>query len=807
MEMGWRGLRIILRSLRRDPTYSATTLLTMAVVVAANASSFGVLFGVLYRPLPYDAPDRVAQLWTSNEARGVDRWGVSLHDVADWRETTSSFSALGAYAPRQGNLTTGEEPVRVGYSLAQPDLLHALGVGPARGRLFTPEEDLPGGDRVVLLSHGFWESAFGGDPGVVGRTLVLDGVVSEIVGVMPEGFYFPDPTTQLWKPFGMVPADEGGRGGRWVSAVGRLAPGVSYEQAQAEMESIGRRLAETFPESNEGMGGYVEPRHAFVSAGSGAMLWTTLGVVGLITLIACANVANLTLARGARRQAELAVRSSLGAGRGRLMGQVWAEGLVVGTAGGLLGVALGRVILQWLRSVEGTGLPRLADVRLGPEAILYSTAITLLCCVLFSLVPALRIGRGDLAASLRSRRNRPSRLREALVVGELALSLSVLVGAGLLVRSLMAMAAVDPGYESENRLAVRISPSWTEYPERSDAQNLYRTVLNGIRGLPGVESVAMINDLPLRGSSRWNTQAFTVAAEDASAPDRPGVFYRSVTAGYFETLGIPVMSGRSFDEMDGADSELVAVVSREAARSLWPDEPAVGQELWFVPPDHPAHAKIRVVGVVGDVQDVTATREPAALVYLPFPQAQWGHFQDWGMSLVLHARSDPLGLVEGVRSALREADPTLPLFEIQTLEARAESDLAPSRFQSRVIGGLGLVGWLLAGIGVFGVMSYMVGQRTGEIGMRMALGSTRSSVARLFLTNGLRLACLGVLFGLAGGYVVARWVESLLFRVGPLDLATYALVALSLLLTAVAACVAPAVRASMVDPVRCLKED
>ena len=269
----------MLRSLRRDPMYTAAVAVTMTVVVAANAAVFSVLFGVLYRPLPYENPDRVVQLWTSNESREVDRWGVSLHDVQDWKESTTSFRAFGAYSARQGNLDTDEQPLRVTYALTQPDVFRALGVGPALGRLFHEEEDLPGADNVVLLSYGFWESAYGSDPGVIGRTLELDGATREIVGVMPEGFYFPGPSTQLWKPFGMVPADEGGRGGRWVAAVGSLAAGVSHEQALAEMERVGRNLAQAYPESNEGMGGFVEPRQAFVSGGSESLLWTTLGVV------------------------------------------------------------------------------------------------------------------------------------------------------------------------------------------------------------------------------------------------------------------------------------------------------------------------------------------------------------------------------------------------------------------------------------------------------------------------------------------------------------------------------------------------
>ena len=344
-------------------------------------------------------------------------------------------------------------------------------------------------------------------------------------------------------------------------------------------------------------------------------------------------------------------------------------------------------------------------------------------------------------------------------------------------------------------------------PSGADAQSLYRALLDRVSGLPGVQSLALINDLPLRGTSRWNTRVFTATFDGGSDVERPSVLYRTATPGYFETLGIDILSGRTFSALDGPEAEPVVVVSESAARALWPEEDPLGQELWFVPPDHPAHTKIRVVGVVGDVRDVTRTQHPGSLLYLPFAQAQWGHFQDWGMSLVVHTRSDPLGLVEGVRSALREVDPGLPLFEIQTLTARAEDDLAPSRFNSRVIGGLGLVGWLLAAVGVFGVMSYMVGQRTREIGMRMALGSTRGSVAGLFLSRGLRLGILGVAVGLLGAYAVGGWMEDLLFQVQPTDPLTYGLVGLTLLVTAVAACVAPALRASSVDPVQCLRED
>lgn len=806
--MGWQGLRITARGLRRDPGYTAAVVVTMAVVVAANAAVFSVLFGVLYRPLPYESPDRVIQLWTSNTERGVERWGVSLHDARDWREAASSFSDLGAYVGRQGNLETDTEPLRVGYALTQPGVFRALGVAPALGRLFHDDEDRPGGDTGVVLSHGFWTSAYGGDPDVVGRTLVLDGAARDIVGVMPEGFYFPGPTTQLWKPFGMDPADEGSRGGRWVSAVGRLAPGVTLDEARAEMAAVGANLARAYPDTNDGMGTFVERRHEFVSSGTSNLLWTTLGVVALITLIACANVANLTLARTSRRRTELAVRASLGAGRWQLARQLWTEALLLAGVGGTLGWIFAAGLVKWLRSAEGTGLPRLAEVTLGPEAVVYTLAVTIVCCVLFGALPGVGASRAEqLAGSGSGRSRRGTRLRDGLVVAELGLCLAVLVGAGLLVRSFQAMAEVDPGFETTNRLAVRVSPSWTEYPEREDAVALYRDFTDRISGLSGVESVALVNDLPLRGVSRWSTQAFTASTLSDSPRERPSVLYRTATPGYFRTMGMTMRAGRAFEPSDGAGAEPVAVLSETAASGLWPGEDPLGRELWFVPEDHPAHEKIRVVGVVGDVRDVTAAQAPSGLVYLPFDQAAWGHFQDWGMSVVIHARTDPLGLVAGVRSALRDADPGLPLFEIETLTARAASDLAPPRFHASVIGGLGLVGWLLAGVGVFGVMSYVVGQRTREIGMRMALGSTRQAVAGLFLSRSLRLSLLGLVVGWGGALLVGRRLEALLFGVEPSDPATFLVVAGTLMATAFVACLVPALRASAVDPARCLRDD
>jgi len=606
-----QDLRYGLRGVRRSPGFAIVVIGTLALGIGANTAIYTVLKTVLLSPLPYAESDEIIQTWVSDSNRGVPRWGFSLHDLQDWREESTAFSSIGAYLSRQGTLAGSDVPQRVTYALTTPSIFGILGVPPALGRLFRPEEQLPGRDNVVILSHGFWTSTFGSDPAVIGRRIQFDGEQRTVVGVMPEGFYFPGNGSQLWKPFGMVPEDEGSRGGRWVLGIGRLAAGRTLASAQVEMEGIATALEEKFPAANEGMGAFLETRSAFVTSGSSNVLWITWGVVSLVLMIACANVANLMLSRTSARGRELAVRASLGAGRQRVFAMLLTEGMIYSVFGGVLGVALAYSGIDWFRDVTGTGLPRLSELSIDGSVLLYAIGVTLATGLLFNLAPAFRSTGIDLARDLKEGtrtvgRGSGRRLREALVVTELALSVTVLVGAGLLVRSMQEMTRIDTGFQGPGRLTARVSPSWDEYPERADAVALYSDFLARVAALPGVESVAAINALPLAGGNWWGIRVRLEGEIYESEAHQHRFLYRAITPNYFEVMGIPLRTGRYPTPDDDAGSADVILISEAAVTQYLGDSDPIGRRI-LLPTGQPEGRPYTIIGVVGDVRDVTVT--------------------------------------------------------------------------------------------------------------------------------------------------------------------------------------------------------
>ena len=786
-------------------------ILTLSLGIGANTAIFSVVNTVLLRPLPYDEPDRVVQIWGSNERRGVLRWGTSLHDFEDWRAQSETFSEIAVYWSGQTNIAGPEQPQRITYSQVSPGLFTVLGVAPAMGRTFSESENLPGNDGVVVVSEPFWRTAMGADADAIGTSLTLEGRPVTVVGVMPAGFYFPGRGIQLWKPFGMRPDDSGTRGGRWVGSVGRLAPGQTIETAQAEMAVIAAGLGEAYPEHNEGMGVFLEPRLTNVVRGSRPMILIMWGVVSLILLIVCANVASLLLARATVRNAEMAIRASLGASRGRLVRQLLGESLAFSVLGGLGGLGLAVFGTAFLRGASGTGIARVTEITVDGWVLAYAAGLSLLTGVIFGVVPAFKTSTFDLSKQLRdggrARGGGQRGLREALVGAELALSVIVLIGAGLLVRSFWSLQRVDIGFETEGLLTARLSPSWTEYPEREQALVLYSEILERLASLPGATAAVAINDLPLVGGNRWGTTYLKEGEDETPVSERPRLMFRTATAGYFEAMHIPLISGRYLTDRDGAESPRVVVISETAASRDWEGESPLGKRISFLPPEHPAYALYTIVGVVGDVSDNSLQATPNALIYTSFPQAQWGHFQDWGMSLVVRTQGDALSLVEPMRQAIRDADPNLPLFAVQTLDQRLSGTLSSARFNLLLIAALGLVALVLAGVGVYGVMSYMVGQRTHEIGIRVALGAGHGEVVGMVVSRGMALALIGVGVGVAGALALHRVMTNVLFGVSTTDPATFAGVTMLLIGIAFLACFVPARRAAGVDPAVCLRNE
>ncbi len=811
-----QDLRFALRTLRRAPGFAAMVIATLAIGIGANATIFSVVRGVLLKPLPYGEPERIVQVWGSSPEQGFLRLGVSLHDFEDWRARSATLEEVAVYNRRQGNLAQEDRSERLAYALVTPGLFKVLGVAPAIGRTFEEEENLPGGDAAVVVSHGFWRRMLGSDPRAVGGDVALDGRRLTVVGVMPEGFYFPTPETELWKPFGMRPDDSGDRGGRWVSAVGRLAQGRSLAEARAELTAIAANLEAAYPDTNHGITVYLEPRHELVTSESRRMILVAWSVVGLLLLIACANVANLFLTRATGRGREMAIRGALGAGRGQLVRQLMVESLTLAALGGAGGAALATGLTRVLRGMPGAGLPRTAEIALDAGVLGYAAAASLLTAVLFGLVPALAATRFDLRGKLAAggrgvagRGRRQQRLRQGLVIGELSLAVVVLAGAGLLLRSFLELASVEPGFATEGRLAARLAPAWSEMPDREQAVELYRTLLERAAALPGVEAAAAVNTLPLAGTNMWRT-TFEIAGQPPAEPGRERrAQYRTVTPGYFDAMGIRLLEGRAVGEEDSADRPAVVVIGVAAARRYFPSG-ALGERVSMVPPDHPSYRPYEIVGVVADVRDNALDREPNPVLYVPFAQAQWGHFQDWGMTIVLRTAGEPTagspaGLIAPLRSALREAAPGLPPFDVQTLGQRLGETLSAPRFNLLLLGAFSLAALVLGAVGVYGVTATLVGQRTPEIGLRIALGARRRQVLALVIGGGMRLAAIGVVVGSGLGLLASRGLRGQLFEISHLDPWTFAVTAALLLAVALLACWLPARRAASLEPMRCLR--
>ena len=806
-----QDLRYGLRTMQRNPGFSLVVVFTLAVGIGANAAIFSVVNTVLLQPLPYHQPESIIQVWGSFPERGWPRFGASFYDLEDWRTESSAFETIAAYNSRQGNLYGGDRPERVNYTMVSPELFDVLGVPPMLGRLLDIEENIQGRDAVVVVSHDFWRTALGSSPDALGRTLVLEGRPMTVVGVMPPGFYFPGPGTQLWKPFGMGIADGGPREGRWVSTVARLAPGYTLQEAQTEMTTVAARMRQAYPEENEGLHVLLERRLDQVVQQSRPLVLILWGATSLILLIACVNVANLLLARATARAREIAVRSSLGAGRRRIIGQLLSESMLYSVFGGLGGSALAAMTMSALRTLAATSIPRTGEITLDGWALAYAGGVALLSGVAFGLAPAWQSSAGDPAGGLRDGRGNASRgsdrTRSLLVVTELALCTLVLISAGLLLRSFWTLQRVDPGFETENRLMARIAPSWEAYPEREQARGFYSDLLQRVVSLPGVTSAAAVNSTPLSGSNQWGASPLHIEGREQPEARPPGTFYRTATPGYFETMAIPLLAGRTLRSSDNADSEPVVVISERVAEIYWPGENAIGRQLSFAPPESPGYRLHTVVGVVPDVRDNRLGRAPNPLTYVSFAQAGWGHFQNWSMAVVVESAGDPESLVESVRRTIESVDERLPAFQVQTIAQLVDGTLAGSRVNALLLVAFAAVALILAGVGIFGVMSYMVGQRTHEIGMRVALGADRHSVLRLVMNRGMALAAAGVAVGSAAALISSRVMDSLLFGVTATDLPTFGTTVALLLAVALASSLIPALRAVNVDPMICLRGD
>ncbi|HYH79786.1 MAG TPA: ABC transporter permease [Longimicrobium sp.] len=805
METFLQDVRYAARALRRSPGFTLVAVLTLGLGIGLNTAIFSVVNGVLLRPLPYRDPGALVRLHHVHPEEAPDGGVFSPQDFDDLKAGARGFQSLASYLYDAGDaglsLTSGGEPEIVAGVFVSPEFFSVLGVSAARGRTLRPEENVPGADRSVVLSDAFWRARFNADPGVVGRSVTLDAKPFTVVGVMPPRFAFPAREVQAWVPVSLIGEDDipRERGLRWLDVVGRLAPGTTPEAAAGSANAVLSRLATEHPGSNEGWSrARLETLRNSVVGPVRPALLVLLGTVMMVLLVACANLANLLLARASARERELAVRTALGAGRGRLVRQMLTESVVLALAGGGVGLVLARLGVPALLAVSAGTIPRAGEVGLDARVAAFALLLSLLTVVLFGLVPAVRAARGVTAETLRDggrggTARRGGHIRDALVLGQSAVAMVLLVGAGLLINSFWRLVTVDPGFRPEKVLAATFSiPIRYDTPAKMAA---YRDeVLRRVGEIPGVAAVGAAKTQPLRGGGE--PMEFTIpgrSGEAAVLKPKSGVFV--VSPGYFDALGIPLVRGRVFtarDDVRGAP--LVVVVNQAAARRYWPGADPVGQTVRV------RATPITVAGVVGDVRNdgLAASADPA--VYLPFGMAPRASTQ-----LFVRTSGDPGAAASAVRGAIRAADPLQPIAAIRPLRSAMAETVAQPRFFTLVLGLFGGLAVLLAALGLYGVVAYSVTRRTGEIGIRMALGARARDVVGMVVRRAAVPTLAGIALGAAAAWMLSRLMASMLFQVRPTDPATFAAAALLLAGVGLLASWLPARRAARIEPSSALR--
>ena len=799
MERVLHDVRHAVRALRRSPGFTLTAVLTVALGVGAATAMFTVVDGVVLRPLPYPAPDRLLRVWSSHPQRGLPQFGVSAPDALDWEAQSRSLEAVAAFERARPMTWTGAgEPVQLLVSPVTGGTFALLGVPPKRGRSLAV-----GGDpHAIVISDALWQRSFGGDPAVLGRTLALDGEAYTVTGVMPPRFAVPGSNAEAWTPLELRAGDDRSR--RYLRVLARVRPGASVETARAELETVASRLEAAHADTNGGWSVTVRTVHeAMVGSDLRRALFILLAVVALVMLIACANVAHLVLVRAAAREREIAIRSALGAGRGRLAAQFLTESLVIAVAGGAFGLLLASWTIDALRAAAPAALPRLDEIQVDLHALAFAGLAALAAAALFGFVPALQSSRVEaMARALREGRGivgaRSARLRSAIVAVEIALAVVVTTGSVLLVRSLIHLQAVDPGFDAAGVVAVPIAAGDRAYPDRRAAAAFYSAVLDRVRALPGVERAALVSSAPFFGPNSANLVAPEgTALERGQAPD---VDIRAVAGPYFETLRIRLRRGRDFDGQDAAAAPPVAVVNESMARRLWPGQDPIGRR--FRLGDLAAGPWITVVGLVGDALYRSLEAEaPRPMVYLP--QAATG---DRAMTLVVRATASTAAVASALRPAIWSVDRGVPLPVVRSLEEVVAADLAPRRFNASLFALFAGLALALSAVGVYGVMAHFVTLRRPEIGVRVALGASPRAIAAFVLRRGGAAAGVGLVAGIAGALALGPLLESLLYGVRPADPSTIAVVAGLFCLVTLAASWVPARRAIRLDPVQVLRE-
>ncbi|HEY7028628.1 MAG TPA: ABC transporter permease [Gemmatimonadales bacterium] len=798
-------LRYAARSLRRSPGFVVAAVITLALGIGANSAIFSVVNTVLLQPLPYPDPDRLMMIWESNSYRHRETNVVNPQNYLDWNDRAKSFTGLAALS--WSSLTfTGEAAEIVQGRAVTANFFDVVGTPMALGRSFTAAEALPGGPPVIVLSDGLWRRRFGADPGIVGRPVPVAGGSATVLGVAPPALGpMPWGEEEYWEPFRLDPADRASRGGRYLLVVGRLKPGVSREQAQSEMTGISAALEREFPDFNTNWSSNVVSLKEQVVGSSRQVLYLLLGAVGMVLLIACANVGNLMLGRASGRRREMAIRTALGASRGRVVRQSLLESVLLALIGGAVGLLLASWAVDLLVSSGPPSIPRLSEIGVDPRVFALTAVTSLIVGILFGLPTALGNADSDLAAGLRSENTRTTsgrsatQFRAGLVVVQMSLALVLLAGAGLLVRSLQRLSAVDPGFDPRDLLTVAVDLPEATYGDTVRQIVFFEQLSERVRQIPGVQDVGAVNFLPLTPQgSRTSIHLLDRPEPPQGQANTADIRYADPS--YFTTMRIPLQRGRSLNAADRIGRPPVVLINETMARQFWPGQNPIGQRLkidMWKPDD-----QVEVVGVVGDLHPTALDDVILPMVYYPLSQEP-----SRSRTLVIRHAGDVTGLATQLRATVHQIDPDVPLTDVATMFTRLSQSMSDRRYPMLLLAGFAILAVILAAVGTYGVLSYAVGQRTREIGVRMALGARAQDVLGMVLGGGMRLALIGVVIGAVGAVFAARALGHLLYGTTPTDPVTFAAVAALLIVIAAAASYLPARRATRVDPMEALRSE
>jgi predicted permease len=827
MQIFWQDLRQGLRMLAKSPGFTIVAVLTLALGIGANTAIFSIVNAVLLRPLAYKDSPSLVNIWGKFEKDGIPQNWLSEPEYWDLLDHNESFSQIAAYSlGGRANLTRADaQPVQVSTGNATAGVLPLLGIVPVLGRSFGADEDQPGHSHYALLSYALWQSQFGGDPNIVTKSIQLDGEAYSVVGVLPKQFSLGG-RQELWVPLGLDRAKPGDRGSHYLHVVARVKPAVDFAQASAALTRFADDLRGAYP-GNYGHGlernfdMYLVPVKEQLVGRLRPALLVLLGAVAFVLLIACANVANLLLARASAREKELAIRAALGAVRARLVRQLLTESLILGLAGGLLGLALAYWGVDALRALAPANTPRMDEVHIDPLVLAFTFGVSLLTSLFFGLAPAWHVARTDLRETLNEagRGSSAARgtltLRASLVVSELALAVLLLVGAGLLIRSFSRLLDVSPGFQTQHLLTMELALPEKTYPDGAPVQKFYTQLMAGVKTVPGIRAAGAVSQMPLTDSYTSGSVFF----EDTSIPDIPRlpelgnlpymeIDQRAATPEYFQTMEIPLVRGRLLSEADDASAAFVAVVDTNFARRFWPHRDAIGQRVAVdtIPNVKPNAPRWRtIVGVVGHVKHYSLDVEGREQIYLPHRQPLFGVYVPRDMTIAVRTSLDPASVTSAIREQVFAIDKDLPLYNIATMDQLVSNSVAQPRLNLSLLVAFAVLALALAAVGVYGVMAYAVTQRTQEFGIRMALGASPADVLKQVVLDGGRLAALGLALGLIAALALTRLMASLLYGVNPSDPVSLGVAAALLAVVALAACYIPARRATRVDPLVALR--